>query len=180
MRSLTLFIVLAFVRALGQTSFPALLAEKPALEHQEKLMLFGQFLGAWKFNGVEYHDDGSHPTDKGEIHFHWVLAGRAIQDVWRETERSDSDAKIYGTTLRFYDAKSDLWRVTWIDPVFGVVRTLTGQKIGSEIVMQGGAADGSPIRWIFSDIKRNSFHWRAEKLKETKWHIYEELWARRM
>ena len=69
---------------------------------------------------------------------------------------------------------------TWIDPVFGVVRTLTGQKIGSEIVMQGGAADGLPIRWIFSDIKRNSFHWRAEKLKETKWHIYEELWARRM
>ena len=62
MRSLTLFIVLAFVPALGQTSFPALLAEKPALEHQEKLMLFGQFLGAWKFNGVEYHDDGSHPS----------------------------------------------------------------------------------------------------------------------
>jgi len=142
-------------------------------------MLFGQFVGSWNFNGVEYRDDGSRPTDKGEVHFHWILEGRAIQDVWRETERSDSDAKFYGTTLRFYEPKSDSWRVAWINPVLGVVRTFTGNKIGSEIVMQGNA-DGLAIRWIFSDITKNSFHWRTEKLRGKKWRIYEELWAHRM
>src|SRR5690348_17298313 len=99
-RSLAFFIALTLAPAWGQSNFPALLAEKPASEHQEKLMLFGQFVGSWNFNGVEYRDDGSRPTDKGEVHFHWILEGRAIQDVWRETERSDSDAKFYGTTLR--------------------------------------------------------------------------------
>jgi hypothetical protein len=180
-RSSMAFVLVALVciSACGQSSFPALLAEEPAPEHQDKLMLFGQFVGFWTFDGAEYRDDGSRRTDKGEIHFHWVLQGRAIQDVFLETERSDSDPKIYGSTVRFYDPKSDSWLVTYIDPVFGVVRTLTGRKIGSEIVMQGELSDSTPIRWIFSDIKPNSFHWHGEKRIGKKWRTYEELWARR-
>jgi len=174
------FVALVFAPAGAQSSFPALLAEKPAPEHQDNLMLFGQFVGSWNFDGVEYRDDGSRRTDKGEIHFHWVLQGRAIQDVFLETERSDSDPKIYGSTVRFYDPRSDSWRVTYIDPVFGFVRTLTGRKIGAEIVMQGELSDSSPIRWIFSDIQPNSFHWYAEKLSGKKWRTYEELWAHRV
>src|SRR5215471_11199646 len=122
---LTLFIAFMVVPVCGQSSFPALLADKPAPEYQEKLMLFGQFVGSWSFTGVEYHDDGSHPTDKGEIHFHWVLEGRAIQDVFLETERSDSGQKLYGTTVRFYDPKADSWRITFIDPGLEIVRTMT-------------------------------------------------------
>ncbi|HZR29215.1 MAG TPA: hypothetical protein VFA71_10555 [Terriglobales bacterium] len=182
MRTLIIFVFVAvvFTSAVAQSSFPALLAEKPASEHQDKLMLFGQFVGSWTFDGVEYRDDGSRRTDKGEIYFHWVLQGRAIQDVFLETERSDSEPKMYGSTVRFYDPKSDSWWVTYIDPVFGVVRALTGRKIGTEIVMQGKLPDGSPIRWIFSGIQPNSFHWSGEKLSGKRWHIYEELWAHRV
>ena len=180
MYSLLLVILLVFVPALGQSSFPTLLAEKPAPELREKLMLFGQFVGSWNFNGVEYHDDGSHPTDKGEIHFHWVLDGKAIQDVWRETERSDSGPRLYGTTVRFYDPKSDSWRITFIDPGLGVVRAMTARRVGSDIVIEGRLASGERTRWIFSDITPDSFHWHGEKFIGKQWHTYEELWARRV
>lgn len=175
-----IFVALVFAPAGAQSSFPALLAEKPAPEHQDKLMLFGQFVGSWKFSGIEYHDDGSHPTDEGEIYFQWALQGRAIQDVWLETRRSDSSPKIYGTTLRFYDPETDSWRVTFIDPGLGIVNVMKARKIGAEIVIEGQSAGGVSMRWIFSDIKQDSFHWHGERLRGKRWRTYEELWAHRM
>lgn len=182
MRSLVLCFILfgILTNANPQSTFRALLADNAASEHRDKLMLFGQFVGSWKFSGTEYYDNGRRATDRGEIHFHWVLQGRAIQDVWLETKRTDSDPKVYGTTLRFYDPKTDSWRITWIEPRLGVVRMLTGTQVRSEIVLSGQAADGLPLRWIFSDIKRHSFHWRGEKSNGKQWRIYEELWANRM
>ena len=173
------FAALLFSHAAAQTTFPVLLAKKPAVEYQDQLMLFGQFVGAWTFEGVEYHDDGSRVTDKGEIYFQWVLQGKAIQDVWRETKRSDLATKIYGTTVRFFDPKSNSWRVIWIEPGLGVVTILKGLKVGDEIVITGQTASGSSIRWIFSDIKRNSFRWHADKSSGKDWRTYEELWAHR-
>jgi hypothetical protein len=176
---------LAFVIALllttadAQNSFPALLADKPSAEHQAKVMLFGQFIGDWVFEGTEYREDGSRPKDKEEISFHWVLEGRAIQDVWLETERSDSDPRIHGTTLRFYEPKRDSWRNIWIESRLGVVTVLEGKRVADEIVLLGRSSDGAQIRWIFSDMKPNSFRWHAEKLSGKKWRTYEEVWVRR-
>lgn len=171
--------LMAVPLALGQSTFPALLAKGPDQQYRHQLQLFGQFVGAWTFAGTEYHDNGSRVTDKGEIHCQWVLQGRAIQDVFLETSRSDSDSLLYGTTIRFYDPKIDAWRVTWMNPGAGVVRTFVGRKSGNEIVMEGKAGDGAAIRWIFSDIKPNSFHWHGEKLAGTEWRTYEELDAHR-
>lgn len=159
--------------------FPGLVANSPEPKYQDKLQLFGQFVGSWTFEGTEYHDDGSRSTDKGEIHCEWVLGGRAVQDVFLETSRSDRDPLLYGTTVRFYDAKTDTWQVTWINPGAGVVRTFTGRQSESQIVMEGKTGDGTPIRWIFSDIRPRSFHWRGEKRTGTNWRIYEELDANR-
>ena len=178
-RLFLMVIVMLASPALSQSSFPVLLADKPAQEHADKLMLFGQFIGAWTFHGTEHRADGTHPTDDGEIHFRWVLQGRAVQDVWLETKRSDSDPLIHGTTIRFYDPKTDSWRITWIEPHLGVVTLLQGKQVGDEIVITGKSADGSSIRWIFSEIKPESFRWRGERLYDNKRHVYEELVARR-
>jgi hypothetical protein len=165
--------------AVDQSAFPALLADGPRSRYGDKLKTFGQFVGSWTFDGAEFHDDGSRSTDRGEIHCQWVLQGQAIQDVFLETSRSDSDALLYGTTIRFYDPSIDAWRVTWINPGAGVVRTFIGRKSGTEIVMEGTAGDGTPVRWIFSDVKSDSFHWRGEKRTGSTWRIYEELDAHR-
>jgi len=156
-----------------------LFADQPAAQYRDKLMLFGQLVGEWEFEGVEYYPDGKHPTDKGEIHFAWVLQGRAIQDLWIEHERSDAQRKIYGTTVRIYDPSIDAWRVTWMDPVYGAVQSLIGRKAGDEIVMEGKDREDKPIRWIFSQITPSTFHWRAERMAGDSWQKYEELSARR-
>jgi hypothetical protein len=55
----------------------------PQPGHAERLNLFGRFIGAWD---VEWHGTGhgGRPaTMAGELHFGWVLAGSAVQDVWK-------------------------------------------------------------------------------------------------
>lgn len=174
-----LAVAMAVAMAAAQNTFPALLANGPDSKYERELHLFGQFVGSWTFSGTEYHDDGSRPTDKGEIHCRWVLQGRAVQDVFLETSRSDKSPLLYGTTIRFYDARTNAWRVTWINPGAGIVRTFIAHKAGPEIVMEGSTGDGTLIRWIFSEIKPNSFHWRGEKRTGTTWHVYEDLDASR-
>jgi hypothetical protein len=169
----------ASVPAAAQTTFSALLSGNSAVEHRDQLMLFGQFVGDWRFDSVEYWDNGSRPTQKGEIQFRWVLQGSAVQDVWVETERSDRELKMYGTTIRFYDAKAKSWRMIWIEPVRDAVADLKAERVGDEIVILGQTADGSPMRWTYSEIKPNSFHWRGEKFVGNDWRAYEDLWARR-
>lgn len=160
--------------------FRLLLADKPASKYKDQLMLFGQFVGSWEFDGVGYNADGTRSTDKGEIHFAWVLQGRAIQDLWIERKISDGRSKVYGTTMRFYDPSIDAWRNSWTEPNYGAVTLLIGRKVGDEIVLEGKDAAGVSIHWIFSEIKQNSFHWRGEKFMGDSWKIYEELDARRM
>ena len=66
-----------------------------------------------------------------------------------------------GTTLRFYDPRTDAWHVGWSGPMRGSLMTFTGRKIGEEIVMEVGSVQGLPRmnssdagsmhrgRWIF-------------------------------
>ena len=61
----------------------ALLAAGPDPGRAAELDLFGRFVGAWD---VEWHGtdaDGRPGTMTGELHFGWVMDGRAVQDVWR-------------------------------------------------------------------------------------------------
>ena len=164
----------------AQTAFPALLADGPAAQYREELMVFGQFVGDWEFQGTEYNDDGSRVTDKGRIEFAWVLGGRAVQDVWIETERSDGHVKVYGTTIRVYDPNMDAWQITWINPPTGSTQALIGHKSGDQIVLEGKDPDGARIRWIFSEIQPDSFHWRGERLEAASWRVYEECFPHRV
>ena len=181
MKTMLAFILLCGCPGLlsAQTTFPALLADGPAAQYREKLMLFGQFVGNWEFQGVEYHADGSRVTDRGEIEFGWVLEGRAVQDVWIERQRSDGKTKTYGTTLRVYDPKMDAWRIVWIDPPTGSEQLMVARKAGDQIVLEGKDSAGVAIRWIFSEIKPDSFHWRGERLVGASWQVYEECFPHR-
>jgi hypothetical protein len=177
-RSFVVVFALALA-AMAQDTFPALLTDKPAKENRDKLMLFGQFIGSWSYEGTEYRANGTRAADKGEVHFHWILQGRAVQDVWRDKTPGEA-SPIYGTTIRFYDPKNDSWKVTWIEPARSIVLPMTGRKVGSEIVMEATTSSGSVIHWIFSGIQRNSFRWRAERLVGGHWQVYEEVFAKRM
>jgi hypothetical protein len=154
----------------------ALVADGPYPDHAEALMLFGRFVGEWDFDWVAYGRDGEQSTaERGEWIFGWVLEGRAVQDVWILPSRE------YGTTLRFYEPRLDVWLVTWSGPVNGARRTFVARRSGDEIVQEGRTERGYPLRWIFSEIAEDSFSWRSVVSEdgERTWRLREEMHVRR-
>jgi hypothetical protein len=70
------------------------------------LALFGRFTGAWDIEWRGADQDGKPATMRGDLHFGWVLDGRAVQDVWRVPSPGAAAPGLrpfHGTTLRFYD-----------------------------------------------------------------------------
>lgn len=140
----------------------------PSPDLREELMLFGQFVGDWKIvESRSLEQDGRWETRTGELHWRWVLDGRAVQDVWMYHEEDSGRLVPAGTTLRFYDQGRHLWRSIWITPHYNDVGLFLGRRVGDEIVLelQGESRheDEGELKWIFSDIKPNSFRWRAEE-----------------
>ena len=168
----------------------ALLAGGPAPEHADSLKLYGQFVGDWDADVVTYSPDGASHRGQGEIHFGWVLEGRAIQDVWMIPRRKDRVAGAptmpvagnwYGTTLRVYDPGLNAWRIFWIDPGTNAFRQQIGRGQGRNIVQEGTTESGAFTRWSFVDITPSSFHWTGEVSsdKGNTWRTVVEVYARR-
>jgi len=59
---------------------------------------------------------------------------------------------------------------------------LIGRRSGKEIVQVGTHGNGTPIRWIFTDITPDSFRWTGEALEPDgkTWKLEAEFRARRM
>jgi hypothetical protein len=170
----------------------ALEASGPSPEHADKLMLFGQFVGAWDLDITLFDLDGSMQMEgRGEWLFGWVLEGRAVQDVLirpPRAERAESSAGEqarefweWGTTIRVYDPKSDSWRVTWIAPVQGRATTLTARAVGSDIVLESDEREPLAFRWSFTDITPDSCVWRGSASDDggASWLLLQEMQMRR-
>src|SRR5688500_14051954 len=87
-------------------------------EISELADVYGWLVGSWELEVLHYKTgDLSSQNVKGEVHFCWVLEGRAIQDVWimpRIVDRQpDSDRfnNMCGTTLRIWDPGISAWRI---------------------------------------------------------------------
>ena len=161
-------------------------APGPAPEHADALMLYGQFVGSWE-GEVTYHPPDAAPVrHSAEVHFGWVLQGRAVQDVWIVPARRDRRAplgplNLYGTTVRVYDPAADAWNVTWINPPNGAFTRLVGRREGDRIVQDGEDRDGLN-RWIFQEITPGSFRWTGELSNDggRTWRLAAEFALRRV
>jgi hypothetical protein len=161
----------------------------PARSHEipEAVDAYGWLIGSWDLDVRRFGVNGAEHAASGEVHFAWVLEGRAMQDVWimpRRQERTPQLGKTfntYGTTLRVWDSSVQAWRVTWINPVTGARDELVGRRCGKDIVQIGTHSDGTPIRWIFTDITPDSFRWVGEVLEADgiTWRLEAEFLARR-
>ena len=158
------------------TSFiETLHTDGPAADRADKMALYGWLIGRWEMDATVHFDDGREHTGKGEIHFGWVLEGRAIQDVWI------LPGVFHGTTLRVYDPALDAWHILWSDPLRQVYRRQIGRACGNDIVQDGKDDDGNAVRWSFSEITPNSFRWRGERSFDAgaTWQLQAEFFARR-
>lgn len=163
----------------------ALHAEHPASEHADKLQLFGQFIGSWRLEWTGDDPDGHAATMTGELHFGWVLGGRAVQDVWIVPGRGQPGEGrpplgFHGSTIRFYDPAIDAWRSTWIEPVNGRVRRFIGRPRDGDIVLRSDE-DEPWLRWRFTDITADAFTWLGESSRDegATWQRDEQMRATR-
>ena len=167
----------------------SLVASGRSSEIPESADVYGWLVGSWELEVLHYKTvDLSSQNLKGEVHFCWVLEGRAIQDVWIMPSLADREGypdrinNMYGTTLRIWDPAILAWRIRWANPVSGHEERQTGRRIDTEIVQIGARLDGTPTRWRFTEITANSFHWIGEVLESDgeSWKLEGEFQARRV
>lgn len=151
-------------------------SDSPAADRARHLELYGWLIGDWTMTTATHRDDGTVHHGTGEIHFGWVLEGRAIQDVWI------LHGLFYGSTLRVYDPKLDAWHILWSDPMRQVYARQLGRKQGNDIVQLGKSDSGATLRWTFTDIAADSFRWLSERLLDdgATWKLQSEYRARRL
>jgi hypothetical protein len=163
--------------ASGSPSFVAALhSARPAADRAQKMDLYGWLIGRWEMDAVIHDDDGRKHTGRGQIHFGWVLEGRAIQDVWI------LPGFFYGTTLRVYDPGIDAWHIFWSDPLKQRYRRQVGRAQGNDIVQEGQDDIGAAVRWRFTETTPDSFHWLGERSPDggASWQLQAEFFARRI
>ncbi len=166
----------------------ALHAKKPAHNLASSLMLYGQFVGSWKGEAILYGADNIKHEAPIEVHFDWVLEGKAIQDVWIAPSRfahySPEMLKVInfcGTTIRVYNPDKDIWNVVWINPATQTITKLIGRKVGDDIVNEVESEEDIIEQWMFSKITDKSFHWISRKLEDNgkTWSIKQEFFLKR-
>jgi hypothetical protein len=154
----------------------ALPADGPAPDRAGKMGLYAFLVGAWSIDGIVHRDDGTTHKDRGKIHAGWVLAGRAIQDVWI------FPGIFHGSTLRVYDPGLDAWHILWSDPLKQYYTRQIGRAQGNDIVQDGKAENGDIIRWRFTERTPDSFHWLGERADAggANFRLQAEFFARRI
>src|SRR5204863_194289 len=69
--------------------FEALRADGPPPDQAAVPDLYGWLVGSWDAEVVDHLPDGGERRQSAEMHFAWVLEGRAIQDLWIVPARRD-------------------------------------------------------------------------------------------
>jgi hypothetical protein len=173
------------------TLLEAFAADGPVPELADQLMLFGQFVGSWDLDVVNYAADGSTEELPGEWHFGWALGGRAVADVWICPRRAPDGTSPgeHGTSVRFYDEAIDAWRSTWIGPRRAFVRQFVARAVPGGIALEGQFDEGTTTRWSFGDIELDpgadllravAFRWRNESTVDgATWQLHQTFTARR-
>ncbi|MEW6406461.1 MAG: hypothetical protein AB1649_32145 [Chloroflexota bacterium] len=166
---------------------PHLQANGPHPAYQDKLALFGQFVGDWDMQIEFFNKDGSSFLRiPGAWSFSWVLDGRAIQDVFmcadlQDPTKNAEGVRRIGTTLRHYNPKADTWQAVYLGATSGDMFVFTAQPVKDEIWLEGKEGDSALIRWIFSDIRADHFHWRGMTSADNgqTWRMEQEMFGAR-
>lgn len=165
----------------------ALISHAPAPKVAGNADIFASLLGTWDLDVAFYNPDGSvKKRIPGEWHFARTLEGRAIEDVWivpprRLRNSLEPPPGEYGETVRFYDPKIDAWHSVWHGVVNGIVWHFIGRKVGGEVILERIDEDGRLSHWVFFDMRRDNFRWRAETSVDggKSWRVEQEMWAER-
>lgn len=153
-----------------------LAASHPHPSVGDEAQAFDRLVGTWDCDYSFHADDGTVSHASGELRFGWIIDGHALQDIWITYPTGPTEERLIGTSVRFFDLKTKLWRVVFVLPALGIITTVEGRAEGDRIVLTGEASDGSRRRWSFNNIRAESFVWRGEKSRDEgkTWRLVEE------
>lgn len=145
-----------------------LTSECKNIELPEEFNYFGKLVGSWK---IDYIDNSTSRTIKGEWHFSWVLEGMAIQDI------IILPGYECGTTLRVYNPGTHAWDIAYC--FTGKIIRLEAKKENGLIILTD--IENKKRKWVFAKIEDNNFHWQDVTVKDDgEWHINFDLYAERI
>jgi len=164
-----------------QAMVKALSASGPHPSLGDEARVFDRLVGTWNCDYTFLAGDGSVRRSSGELKFGWIIDGRAVQDIWITYPEEPAKERGIGTSVRFFDNKSKMWRVVFVSPAHGALITVQGRAEADRIVLRGVDDEGSMLRWSFNDIQTDSFIWRGEKSRDggKTWRLEEEHHMRR-
>jgi hypothetical protein len=159
-----------------QAMVTVLSASSPHPSLGDEARVWDRFIGTWDCQNTFFLDDGSRRQSRGEIEFGWIMDGRAVQDIWITYPQEAGKERGIGTTVRFFDSKSKMWRIVFVGPRYNALVTLQGSAEGDRIVLRGVDDEGAMLRWSFNDIRADFFTWRGEKSRDggKTWKLEEE------
>src|SRR5215510_9874366 len=103
-------------------------APGPAPDRASHMRIYGQLVGSWEGTLVYEDGQGVRRETSAEVHFGWVLEGRAMQDVCIAPALCAGTAAselLFVTTLRVYGSPHYLWQTTLSSPVKQVYNRMT-------------------------------------------------------
>ena len=158
-------------------------AEAPDPELAGKLAAWARFVGDWVIEDCRYRtSEGQWGHLTGELHWRWILRGRALQDVWTLRDPATGQLVYEGTTLRFYDRRHENWSSNWLTATQGRLRRFVGHEEGERIVLEELVEPGATVeRWVFTEVRPDSFRWYSEEDRHDGqgWTRTEEMRIRR-
>lgn len=160
---------------MGTPFLDDLASDSPDATRADGLALYAFLVGRWTFDARVHLPDGSLHTGQGSIAAGWVLAGRALQDVWI------LPGVFHGTTLRVYDPAREAWHILWSDPLHQYYSRELGRADGGDIVQLGHDDGGRATRWSFRARRADAFTWLGETSDDggTNWRLEAEFHCRR-
>jgi len=142
---------------------------------------FGKLVGEWDFEFVDNQGTDKERHVKGEWIFSWVLGGTAIQDTFICPSRAERATNPqpdgeYGTTIRIYNPNSKAWDIFY--GCTGSATRLEARKEENKIALT--EITEKKMKWIFSDITENTFHWQNISTQDgTSWMVNSNIFATR-
>ncbi len=153
-----------------------------SVERNEKIPeekdYFGKLIGEWDFIWKDGIGTNKERNVKGEWIFSRVLDGTGVQDLFicpSRVERKiihEPDEE-YGTTIRTYNPVTGNWEIYYC--CHGESTRLEAVKEEDKIVLTEKVH--GKMKWIFSEMEENRFHWQNCKLIGDEWIVCKECHA---
>ncbi len=143
----------------------------------EEYDYFGFLIGEWSFIWHDNIGTEFEYVNEGRWTFSRTLEGRAIQDTFVTSKINTVTGELereYGTTIRIYNPQNKNWDVFY--GCTGEAVQLVARKEDDEIVITCLTPVGFQMKWIFFDIKEDTFKW--ENIRSTDNGITWDIKAR--